>query len=133
MNPQPLIAVRDVKVSSLWYQAVIGCQSGHGGSEYEQLMFDGQMIMQLHHWDAHEHPHLGNSEYQPYGNGVVLWFQTNSFDEAILRIQSYGAKVLEASQVNFNANHREVWLRDPDSYVVVIASAHGDLGSLDQR
>jgi predicted enzyme related to lactoylglutathione lyase len=78
-------------------------------------------------------PHLGNSEYQPYGNGVVLWFQTNSFDEAILRIQSYGAQVLEAPQVNFNANHREVWLRDPDSYVVVIASAHGDLGSFDQR
>jgi catechol-2,3-dioxygenase len=47
--------VRDVKVSSLWYQAVIGCQSGHDGSEYEQLMFDGQMIMQFHHWDAHEH------------------------------------------------------------------------------
>ncbi len=45
MNLQPLIAVRDVKVSSLWYQAVIGCQSGHGGSEYEQLVFDGQRIM----------------------------------------------------------------------------------------
>jgi hypothetical protein len=94
MNPQPLIAVRDVKVSSLWYQAVIGCQSVHGGFEYEQLVSHGQMIMQLHHWDAHEHPHLGNSEYQPYGNGVVLWFQTNSFDEALLRIQAYGAHVL---------------------------------------
>jgi hypothetical protein len=32
--------------------------------------------------------------------------------------------------VNSNANHREVWLRDPDGYVVVIASAYGDLGSV---
>ncbi len=95
-------------------------------------MFDDQMIIQLHCWDAHEHPHLGNSEHQPYGNGVVLWLQTNSFDEAILRIQAYGVQVLETPQVNFNANHREVWLRDPDSYVVVIASAYGDLDSLDQ-
>jgi extradiol dioxygenase family protein len=132
MNPQPLIAVRDVKASSLWYQAVIGCQSGHGGSEYERLMFNGQMVMQLHHWDAHEHPHLGNSEYQPYGNGVVLWFQTSSFDETLVRIQTYGAQVLEAPKVNLNANHREVWLRDPDGYVVVIASAYGDLGSPDE-
>jgi catechol-2,3-dioxygenase len=132
MNPQPLIAVRDVNVSSLWYQAVLNCQSGHGGSEYERLVLDGQMIMQLHHWDVHEHPHLGNAEYQPYGNGVVLWFQTNSFDEALCRIQLYGAQVLEAPHVNPNANHREVWLRDPDGYVVVIASAYGDLGLPEQ-
>jgi catechol-2,3-dioxygenase len=132
MNPQPLIAVRDVKMSSLWYQAVIGYQSGHGGSEYEQLVFDGRMIMQLHHWDTHEHPHLGSTEDQTYGNGVVLWFQTNSFDEALLRIQAYGAHVLEAPSVNSNANHREVWLRDLDGYIVVIASSYGDLGSSDQ-
>jgi catechol-2,3-dioxygenase len=132
MNPQPLIAVQDIKVSSQWYQAVMGCQSGHGGSEYEQIGSNGQMLLQLHHWDAHEHPHLGNSEDRPYGNGVVLWFQTNSFDEAMLRIQAYGAHVLEAPQVNSNANHREVWLRDPDGYVVVIASAYGDLGSPDR-
>jgi hypothetical protein len=119
-------------MSSLWYQAVIGCQSGHGGSEYEQLVFDGRMIMQLHHWDTHEHPHLGNAEYQTYGNGVVLWFQTNSFDEAFLRIQASGAHVLEAPSVNSNANHREVWLRDPDGYIVVIASAYADLGSPNQ-
>jgi extradiol dioxygenase family protein len=127
MNPQPLITVQDVQASSRWYQAVIDCQSGHGGSEYEQLMFDDQMIMQIHHWGAHEHPHLGNAEYRPYGNGAVLWFQTNRFDEAILRIQACGAEILETPQVNVNANHREVWLRDPDGYVVVVASAYGDL------
>jgi hypothetical protein len=29
--------------------------------------------------------------------------------------------------VNPNANHREIWLRDPDGYVVVLASAYGDV------
>jgi len=130
MNPQPLIAVRDVQASSRWYQAVLGCQSGHGGTEYEQLMVKGQMVMQLHHWDAHEHPHLGNPESRPYGNGVVLWFQTNQFDEAYQRVEALPAEVLEAPKVNPNANHREVWLRDPDGYVVVIAGPYGDLGLL---
>ena len=55
MQAQPLIAVRDVQASSLWYQAVLGCESGHGGSEYEQMVCQGRMILQLHHWDAHEH------------------------------------------------------------------------------
>ena len=52
MNPQPLIAVSDVEASSRWYQAVLNLKSGHGGEDYEQLVFNGQMVMQLHHWDA---------------------------------------------------------------------------------
>lgn len=128
MNPQPLIAVANVEASSLWYQAVLGLQSGHGGHEYEQLVSDGKMVMQLHHWDAHEHPHLGNPDSRPYGNGVVLWFQTDSFDEAFHRVQEHKAHVLEGPKVNPNANHREFWLRDLDGYVVVIAGAYGDVG-----
>jgi len=129
MNPQPLIAVRDVEVSRVWYQAVLGLESGHGGPEYEQLVSEGRMVMQLHHWDAHDHPHLGNPGARSRGNGVVLWFQTDGFDEAIRRIQAHEAQILKAPEVNSNANHREVWLRDPDGYVVVVAGAYGDLGA----
>lgn len=129
MNPQPLIAVRHVEASSRWYQRVLGFQSGHGGPEYEQLMSDGRMVMQLHLWDAHEHPHFGDPASPPYGNGVVLWFQTSRFDEALQRIQVHGAQILEGPRHNPNANHREIWLRDPDGYVVVVAGAHGDLGA----
>jgi hypothetical protein len=127
MQPQPLIAVRDVQASSRWYQALLGCESGHGGPEYEQLVYQGRMVMQLHHWDAHEHPHLGNPAAKPYGNGVILWFQTNAFDAAVLRAKNLQAEVLEAN-VNTSANHRELWVRDLDGYVVVIAGASGDLG-----
>jgi catechol 2,3-dioxygenase-like lactoylglutathione lyase family enzyme len=128
-HPQPLITVSDVVASSRWYQAVLDCRSGHGGNEYEQLMVGGQLIMQLHHWDAHDHAHLGDEHLPSRGNGVVLWFQTDDFDAALARISSCGAQIIEGPQVNPNANHREVWLRDPDGYVVVLAGAHGDTGA----
>jgi hypothetical protein len=31
MRPQPLICVTDVEQSIRWYQALFGCESGHGG------------------------------------------------------------------------------------------------------
>jgi catechol 2,3-dioxygenase-like lactoylglutathione lyase family enzyme len=127
MNPQPLITVRDVKASSRWYRAVLGLQSGHGGPEYGQLLSDNRMVMQLHHWDAHEHPHLGRPDIKPYGNGVVIWFQTDDVGEAFSRAVGSGATILDPLKVNPNANHREFWLRDPDGYVVVVAGAYGDL------
>ncbi len=69
MHPQPLIAVNDVEASSLWYQRLLNCQSEHGGREYERITSGGKLILQLHHWDADEHPHMGDRELQPYGNG----------------------------------------------------------------
>jgi catechol 2,3-dioxygenase-like lactoylglutathione lyase family enzyme len=128
MNPQPLIVVRDVEASSRWYQAVLGLESGHGGREYERLLFDGHMVMQLHHWDAHEHPHLGDPNTKPYGNGVVLWFQTGDIEQAFARATKQRATILESLKVNPNANHREFWLRDPDGYIVVVAGGYGDTG-----
>lgn len=129
MNPQPLLAVKDVQASSRWYQLVLGFQSGHGGPDYERLLSRGQMVMQLHHWDAHEHPHLGDPSSKPYGHGVVLWFQTKEMELAFAQAKSSNATVLEPMKVNLNANHREFWLEDPDGYVVVVAGKHGDTGA----
>jgi catechol 2,3-dioxygenase-like lactoylglutathione lyase family enzyme len=58
MQPQPLIAVRDVEASSRWYQRLLGCQSAHGGKEYERLVVKGVLIMQLHRFEV-EHHHVG--------------------------------------------------------------------------
>ncbi|KAA3633927.1 MAG: VOC family protein [Proteobacteria bacterium] len=127
MYPQPLIAVSDVEASSRWYRQLLGCQSGHGGNEYEQLLSGGRMVLQLHRWDAHEHPFMGDPDSRPYGNGVLLWFQTDAFDAAVARARELEAQILEEPHVNRRASHRECWLRDPDGYVVVLASAHGDV------
>ena len=126
MRPQPLIAVRDVAASSRWYQHLLGGASGHGGDEYEQLVDrSGALVLQLHAWDAHDHPHLGDPA-RPRGNGVLLWFQVEDFDAAVLRAGALAAPVLEGPKFNPNARHHEIWLRDPDGYVVVLAGNPGD-------
>ena len=83
MIAKPLIAVRDVPASSRWYQAVLGCDSGHGGPEYKQLMHHGAMVLQLHHGYAHGHPHIGDPALKPYGNGALFWLQADRFDVSI--------------------------------------------------
>jgi hypothetical protein len=39
------------------------------------------------------------------------------------------ALVVQEPHLNPGPNHREMWLRDPDGYVVVIASPDGESGS----
>ena len=52
MRPQPLIAVSDVEASSRWYQQLLGCSSDHGGSAYERLVSNGNLILQLHSFEV---------------------------------------------------------------------------------
>lgn len=120
MRVHPMIAVRDVEASSRWYQELLGAKSGHGGAEYEQLLVGDRLVLQLHHWDAHEHPHLGDPS-APRGNGALLWFQTDEFDAAVDRARRLGAEILEEPHRNPKAGHRECWLRDRDGYTVVLA------------
>ena len=133
MRPQPLIAVRDVEASSRWYQRLLGCQSAHGGEEYERLVSDGELIMQLHNWDVeHHHGAIGDPLAKPYGNGVLLWFETGDFDAAVARAKQLQAEIVLAAHRNppegqsGGPAHREIWLRDPDGYSVVLASPDGE-------
>ncbi len=127
-RPQPLIAVRDVEASSRWYTRLLGCRSAHGGREYERLVdADDALVLQLHAWEAHQHPHMGDPALASRGNGVLLWFEIDGFDAAVARARTLGAEICEEPRVNPSANHREIWLRDPDGYVLVLASAYGDV------
>ena len=125
VESQPLIAVRDVRVSRRWYQQLLGVKGlpehEHRNS-YDRLLIDGRMILQLHAWDEEDHPNLVNADAAPVGHGVLLWFEVADFDAAVERARSLKAQVIEEPKVNPNAGHREMWLRDPDGYVVVIAS-----------
>jgi catechol 2,3-dioxygenase-like lactoylglutathione lyase family enzyme len=127
MRPQTMITVRDVEASSAWYEDVLGLESAHGGPEYEQLAHDGHVLVQLHRWEPHEHPALGSPDI-PAGNGVALWFETDAFDAAVARAHRADAEVVQHAGLNPRAHHREIWLRDPDGYVVVLSSPFGDVG-----
>jgi catechol 2,3-dioxygenase-like lactoylglutathione lyase family enzyme len=122
-----MIAVADVEATSRWYQNTLGLRSGHGGKEYEQLLSGDDLVLQLHEWDAHEHPHLGNPARKPYGNGVVLWFIEPNVKQVYETARAAGADVLEPLKVNPLAQAWEFWLRDPNGYIVVVAGNYGDV------
>ncbi len=146
MRPQPLLVVRDVAASSAFYRQLFGFVLGgdgrghdgfHGDGplEYERLYdralhhsvwgSDG-LVLQLHCWEeGHHHANLGDPAL-PVGNGSLLWFEVDDFDETAARAHDMGAQVVLDVHVNPNAGHRELWLRDLDGYTVVIASPDGD-------
>ena len=132
MRPQPLISVTDVPRSSRFYQELLGCESGHGGEEYERLVCEGVLVLQLHAFDVlHHHGQIGDPSDRPYGNGVALWFEIADFDAAVSRARSLNAQIVRPPHRNppdgpGGPDHREVWLRDLDGYLVVLASPDGE-------
>lgn len=124
IRPQPLLCVKDVPASSRWYQAVLGATSAHGGEEYERLEVEGELVLQLHAFEEdHHHGQMGDPKL-PIGNGVAVWFEVDDLDAAVKRAKSKAkAKIATDVHTNPNAGHREIWLRDPDGYLVVLAGA----------
>jgi catechol 2,3-dioxygenase-like lactoylglutathione lyase family enzyme len=130
VRPQPLIAVKDVKASSAWYQTLLQL---HGGDPnhphrlfYDRLRSGETLVLQLHRWDAEEHPNLMGADRAPHGHGVLLWFEVDDFDAAVERVSRLGARVIEEPHVNPAPQHREIWIEDLDGYVVVLASPDGE-------
>jgi catechol 2,3-dioxygenase-like lactoylglutathione lyase family enzyme len=131
MRPQPLIAVTDVEASSRWYQRLLGCRSNHGGAEYEQLVWNGEIVLQLHRFGVeHNHGPIGDPDDKPYGNGLLLWFEVDDLDAVLERAAEMGVEIVLPRHRNppedeGGPNHWECWMRDPDGYVVVVASPYG--------
>jgi len=129
---QPLIAVRNVRASSRWYAELLGADSlpDHSHRDvYDRIFSAGQLILQLHAWDEENHPNLVNRDAAPAGHGVLLWFEVRDFDSVVERARGLQAEILLEPHVNPAPQHREIWLRDSDGYVVVIASPDGEAGS----
>jgi catechol 2,3-dioxygenase-like lactoylglutathione lyase family enzyme len=132
IEAQPLIAVRNVRASSRWYGELLGADSmpEHPHRDvYDRISHSGRLLLQLHAWDAEDHPNLVNADAAPPGHGVLLWFQVDDFDSVVERVRGLGAEIIEEPHVNPAPRHREVWLRDPDGYLVVVASRDGECGS----
>lgn len=134
MRPQPLIAVSDVEASSRWYQHLLGCKSDHGGPDYERLVSNGVLVLQLHSFSVqHDHGRIGDRDSRPYGNGVLLWFEMEDFEQALERMADLKPDIVlprhrNPAEGNGGPNHWECWLKDPDGYTVVLASPDGSAG-----
>ena len=132
VEAHPLIAVRNVRASSRWYAELLGADSlpDHSHRDlYDRIWCSGQLVLQLHAWDEEDHPNLVNADAARPGHGVLLWFQVDDFDSMVERARALGAEIIEEPHINPRPQHREIWLRDSDGYVVVVASPDGERGS----
>jgi hypothetical protein len=98
---------------------------------YEQLVSDSQLVLQLHNFEVeHHHGRIADPHNKPYGNGVLLWFGVDDFD-AVLQcaaercVEMIRPRHRNPPDGNGGPNHWECWMRDPDGYIVVVASPYG--------
>ena len=89
-------------------------------------------MLQLHRRDVeHHHGSVVAEPQAPSGNGVLVWFgEVSDFDGAVERVRALGAGVVREPHRNppegEGPSHREIWVRDPEGYTVVIASPDGE-------
>jgi catechol 2,3-dioxygenase-like lactoylglutathione lyase family enzyme len=119
-----IIAVRDVAVSFKWYQALFGQPETLPAHDYfgQILDSDGTVLLCLHAWGAHDHPSLLSPDHATPGNGLLLFFRVDDFDNALQRARAFVTRFEEETHVNSSTGTREFSLRDPDGYYVTISA-----------
>ena len=119
-----IIGVRDVPSSFKWYLSLLGLPDRSPGHDYfgQILDTDGTVLLCLHQWGEHEHPTLLSPDAASPGNGLLLFFRVDDYDDALKRARALGARLEEEPHVNPNTQTREFSLRDPDGYYVTISA-----------
>jgi len=119
-----IIGVKDVRASFKWYQSLFGQASTDPAHDhFGQLVdTDGTVLLCLHSWGEHEHPPLMSPNRATPGNGLLLFFRVDDFDQALQRAQALVARLEEEPHLNPNTRTREFSVRDPDGYYVSISS-----------
>jgi len=88
-------------------------------------------MLQLHSFDVeHHHGAIADQHDKPYGNGVLLWFEVEDFEGVVQRAAEMDVEIVLPRHRNpregdGGPNHWECWMRDPDGYLVVVASPYG--------
>lgn len=119
-----IIGVKDVALSFNWYQSLLGLPDASPAHDYfgQIVDTDGTVLLCLHQWGGHEHPSLTSPDHATPGNGLLLFFRVDDFDEALDRARNLVQSLEEEPGVNPNTGTREFTLRDPDGYYVMISA-----------
>jgi len=119
-----IIGVADVARSFHWYQSLFGQPRTSPAHDYwgQILDTDGTVLLCLHQWGAHEHPSLSGPDRAEPGNGLLLFFRLDDFEETLLRARSLVSRLEEEPRLNPSTGTREFALRDPDGYYVMISA-----------
>lgn len=119
-----IIGVADVARSLRWYQSLFGLRETAPAHDYfaQVLDVDGTVLLCLHEWGAHEHPTLSSPDQASVGNGLLLFFRVDDFDEALPRARSLVAALEQEVEVNPATGTREFALRDLDGYYIMVSA-----------
>jgi catechol 2,3-dioxygenase-like lactoylglutathione lyase family enzyme len=122
-----IIGVADVARSFAWYQSLFGqpvTRPAH--DDFGQILdTDGTVLLCLHRWGAHGHPTLASPDHAGPGNGLLLFFRVDDFDQVLHRARMLVSALEEEPNVNPNTGTREFALRDPDGYYVMVSALSG--------
>jgi predicted enzyme related to lactoylglutathione lyase len=119
-----IIGVNDVSSSLKWYQSLFGQpETPPCHDDFGQIKdIDGTVLLCLHRWGAHDHPPLMNPDQATPGNGLLLFFRVDDYDQALTRALALVPRFEEAPHLNPNTQTMEFSLRDPDGYYVTISA-----------
>ncbi len=119
-----IIGVKDVESSFTWYQALFGQPATAPAHAYfgQLLDSDGTVLLCLHEWGAHEHPTLTSPDRATPGNGLLLFFRVDDFDQALQRARALVPQFDEEPHLNPNTRTMEFSIRDLDGYYVTISA-----------
>lgn len=120
----PIIGVADVARSFTWYQTLFGqTQTGPAHAYFGQLTdADGTVLLCLHQWGVHAHPSLADPGRAEPGNGLLLFFRVDDFDESLARARGIVDELADEPRLNTATGTREFALRDPDGYYVMVSA-----------
>jgi catechol 2,3-dioxygenase-like lactoylglutathione lyase family enzyme len=119
-----IIGVNDVSRSLAWYQSLLGfAQTAPAHDDFGQVVdSDGTILLCLHEWGAHDHPTLTSADHAPPGNGLLLFFRVDDFEDALPRARALVDRFEEEPNLNPSTGTMEFSLRDPDGYYVTISA-----------
>jgi catechol 2,3-dioxygenase-like lactoylglutathione lyase family enzyme len=119
-----IIGVANVARSLKWYQSLFGQRQTAPEHDYwaQVLDADGTVLLCLHQWGAHEHPSLSSPDRATPGNGLLLFFRVDDFDDTLARARSLVSSLEQEVQMNPATRTREFALRDEDGYYVMVSA-----------
>jgi catechol 2,3-dioxygenase-like lactoylglutathione lyase family enzyme len=119
-----IIGVANVARSIAWYQSLLGLPSSKPAHDYfgQILDADETVLLSLHQWGAHEHPTLATPDRAGTGNGLLLFFRVDDFEQALHRARTLVPALEEEPRLNPNTGSPEFALRDPDGYFVMVSA-----------
>jgi len=123
VKTEVMLFVRDVEVSSAWYQELLGARSAHGGSEYEMLTDEaGNLLFQLHKLEGDEHGVNLKDDSSPRGAGILCYVNVEHVSQVYDKALQVGADVQGEPTFIKLAGHTEFIVKDPDGYSLAIYS-----------